>query len=261
MPNNDDPIQSYGENKISKLFQGNELKGKRESKYEYSGEDSIIEEYNETHSYNNNNYNNNYYTNNSTSGYKPDANIKVVRSSIISMVMTVMVGVFFMILALTMNTINEKNTSNSSSKTSVNMNAEQQDETGKQYEEKYNKYNFSRLTSLSFDNGVTIPTLYKYESTRKTVNYQKYTYSDKRFGEYGITTVEIIYNEEITQNDKETYMKVLEGKNYVPVEINDAGEYIIVKDNLTRNVFTIVILGKNRVVYGLGNGRISDFLK
>ena len=55
-------------------------------------------------------------------------------------------------------------------------------------------------------------------------------------------------------------MQALERKSYVPVEINDEGEYIIVKDDLDENVFMVVILGKNRVVYGIGNGRVSDFL-
>ncbi|MBQ7410105.1 MAG: hypothetical protein IJW20_01835 [Clostridia bacterium] len=256
MPNNDDPIQSYGENKVSKLFQSNELKGKRESKYEYSGEDSIIEEYNETYS---NNYNNDYKNNYSTNRYKSNSNMKLILSGVFSALLPIVIGVFFMILALTMNTINEKKSSNSNSRTSVNVNGVEKNTKEIEYEEEYNKYNFSRLKSISFDKGEAIPTLFKYETTRKTVNYQKYTYSDKRFGD-SITTVEIVYEEEITDEDQKLYMQALERKSYVPVEINDEGEYIIVKDDLDENVFMVVILGKNRVVYGIGNGRVSDFL-
>lgn len=122
-------------------------------------------------------------------------------------------------------------------------------------QENYDDVKFHKLTSISFDNGITIPTLYKY-SQKDDINSNEYNYSDRRFGQ-NVSTVEIIYFSEITTSEIEEYIQALKRRNYKLIETNDVGENIYAYNDNTKGAFAFVIIGNTRVVYGVGTGRYS----
>ena len=113
---------------------------------------------------------------------------------------------------------------------------------------------------MNFDQGITIPTIYKYMSKATNLTYQKYRFSDKRFGN-GLTTIEIIYTDDFLNKDIENYIKALQRRNYSLKNVSNLDQYCLVKKEKDSDIFTMVIIEKNRVVYGAGRGDYSDYIE
>ena len=255
---NNDPIKTYGRSKFSRLFKDDDLSGGTENKYEYDGNDeSNFDEY-EDETKAKPTFTINEYGINRTRGLS----INTLLGILFMIFFIVMMVSIFSIVAIdeAINGEHQKTTSQKvlSPKEKNEELLKKQQEIAKQ-ERKWNEYNFYNLDSINFDQGISIPTIYKYMSQVPKLQYQKYRYSDKRFGN-GLTTIEIIYENNFLEKDINNYIQALQRKNYFLKNVNHNNQMCFVRKEPNSDIFIMIIIEENRIVYGVGTGYYADYV-
>lgn len=246
--NNNDPIKSYGRNRLSRMFEDDNLSGETENKYEYDVSTENVYEWDRENVTSNRSFTINEYGFNRKRGLS----IKVV----FFVFMIIWSCVLYMAIYSGMNSTKY----NKSSQEKMKEEIERKQEIIR-IEKEANEYDFSKLNSISFDNGITIPTIYKYLNEDRNSVYEVYTYSDKRFGST-LTTIEVRYLEAFSEEEILQYKQALERRYYEFVRSNTIkDECMYVKNIPKQDAFVVVVIGEKNAIYGIGSGDVATFLE
>lgn len=245
MSDNNDPIKSYSRSKFSRLYDEEDLSGGNENKYEY---DDYYEEQPKAFTINEYGINRKRGLDTST----------LIISLIMIYFAVFIIGMF--VLSNSQNLMPVEETQKVLSPKEKNEQRLKEQQAIAAEEKRCNSYDLYNVDSMNFDQGITIPTIYKYMSKATNLTYQKYRFSDKRFGN-GLTTIEIIYTDDFLNKDIENYIQALQRRNYSLKNVSNLDQYCLVKKEKDSDIFTMVIIEKNRVVYGAGRGDYSDYIE
>ena len=256
MFDDDDPIKSYGRSKFSKIFGDEDLSGGKEDKYEnYAYSENDYGDYQQP-----------YNTTNSKPFTINEYGINRKRGLSLGTVLIAFIVIWFCLLMYLIFSLpyqsdffayNEETQETLSPKEKNELMLEKFREIRKM-EAEYNQRDMYNIEEFEV-NGEIIPTIYKYMRQIPVLEHQQYRYSDKRFGD-GLTTIEIIYRDAFIGIDLVDYIDALEELNYKLKPLDNSGRYVLVKTNIDSNLFTMVIIENNRIIYGVGTNYSSSYL-